>query len=55
MRSISCAEEVDNLRDSRRTETVTWRQFDETLALGGFSGAPPLCSRRRRSPNVSQN
>ena len=26
-------EEVDNLRDSRRTETVTWRQFDETLAL----------------------
>ncbi|WP_456778982.1 GH36-type glycosyl hydrolase domain-containing protein [Bradyrhizobium sp. USDA 3315] len=26
-------EEVDKLRDSRRTETVTWRQFDETLAL----------------------
>lgn len=26
-------QEVDNLRDSRRTETVTWRQFDETLAL----------------------
>ena len=25
--------EVNNLRDSRRTETVTWRQFDETLAL----------------------
>ena len=25
-------EEVNNLRDSRRTETVTWRQFDETLA-----------------------
>jgi cyclic beta-1,2-glucan synthetase len=28
-------EEVDNLRDSRRTETVTWRQFDEALAMAG--------------------
>ena len=25
--------EVNNLRDSRRTETVTWRELDETLAL----------------------
>lgn len=25
--------EIDKLRDSRRTETVTWRQFDESLAL----------------------
>ena len=47
--------EVDNLRDSRRTETVTWRQLDETLALAVSHGALLCRSRRRRSPNDSQN
>jgi cyclic beta-1,2-glucan synthetase len=34
--------EIDNLRDSRRTETVTWRQFDETLALAVSQVRSPL-------------
>jgi cyclic beta-1,2-glucan synthetase len=35
--------EVETLRDSRHTETVTWRQFDETFALAvSLVRSPPL-------------
>ena len=54
-RSISCVEEINDLRDSRRTETVTWRQFDETLPRRFLEVTASLCVHvRRRSPNALQ-